>query len=228
MGITVAGHHTRPIEPAESSADALFPKVRQSVLRLLFLHSDERFLQKDIITKIQLGSGGVQRELGRLSKAGILNRTAESRQIYYQANPSNPVFAELQGLVRKTLGIATVLRDALKPIADQIQFAVLFGSIAAGTEKASSDVDLMIVSDSVSLGDILPAIQAAERTLSREVNPAIYPTKEFRLKVSRGHNFLTNVLNGPTIMLIGSEHELTRLGKKRVASSPHNHQARNR
>lgn len=219
MGISSSPLALRFPQGNQSLADALFPRVRQAVLRLLFLQADKRFLQKDIITNIRLGSGAVQRELERLSKPGIVVRLTVGREVYYQANSASPIFSELQGLVRKTLGIAVVLKDALRPVAGQIELAILFGSAAAGNEKASSDVDLLIVSDSLSLSDVMPAIQKMEGDLSREVNPMLYPTEEFRRNVRQGQNFLTNVVNGPKIFLIGDENDLRRLARKRLAQA---------
>jgi uncharacterized protein len=73
-----------------------------------------------------------------------LVRTVEGRQTYFQANPRSPIFEELRGLVRKTFGLTYVLQEALEPIADRIDLAFVFGSVANGTEDSSSDVDLMV------------------------------------------------------------------------------------
>ena len=124
--------------------EALYGRTRQAVLRLFFGQPDRRFLQKEVIQRIGLGSGAVQRELERLSRAELLVRTVEGRQTYFQANPRSPVFEELRGLVRKTFGLTYVLQEALEPIADRIDLAFVFGSVANGTEDSSSDVDLMV------------------------------------------------------------------------------------
>src|SRR5437762_10785135 len=89
--------------------EALYGRTRQAVLRLFFGQPDRRFLQKEVIQRIGLGSGAVQRELGRLSRAELLVRTVEGRQTYFQANPRSPIFEELRGLVRKTFGLTYVL-----------------------------------------------------------------------------------------------------------------------
>jgi hypothetical protein len=120
--------------------EALYGQTRQGVLSLFFGQPDRRFLQKEAIKRIGLGSGTVQRELERLWRAEILVRTTEGRQTYYQANHRCPVFEELRGLVRKTFGATQVLQQALEPIANRIDVAFIFGSVASGTERSESDL----------------------------------------------------------------------------------------
>jgi predicted nucleotidyltransferase len=214
--------------PSITVGDALYPRTRQAVLRLFFSHPDKRFLQKEVIRQLGVGSGAVQRELDRLSKAEILVRTVDGRQTYFQANPASPILEELRSLVRKTFGVAYVLQEALRPIAKSIELAFIFGSVASGTEKSASDVDLMVVSDDVSLSDLIPAIREAEHELNREVNPSLYSTREFRRKLAEGRNFLTNVVHRPKLFLIGSDNELGRLAEIRLAQAPQDEPRRNR
>lgn len=192
---------------------ALYGQTRQAVLRLFFSAPDRRFLQKEIIDRIGLGSGGVQRELERLSQADILARTVEGRQVYYQANLESPVFEELRSLIRKTFGVTEVLQEALEHLADRIDLAFVFGSVASGTEKSTSDVDLMIVSDRVSFDELVLAVGRAEKILGREVNPSLYTKRDFFEKLAQGHHFLSGVARGPKLSLIGDADELERLGK---------------
>jgi uncharacterized protein len=208
--------------------EALYGRTRQAVLRLFYGRPDQRFLQKEVIRHIGSGSGAVQRELERLSKAEILVRIVEGRQIYYQANPASPIFEELRGLVRKTFGLSQVLRDALAPLADRIDLALVFGSVASGTEKSSSDVDLLVLSNTLTLSDLIPAIRIAEHELGREVNPSLYSVQEFRHKLAEGQNFLTNVVEGPKLFLIGDEDDLRRLAEVRMAQTTQDESKRDR
>ena len=204
---------------ASAIGEALYGQTRQAVLRLFFGQPDRRFLQKEVIGRIGLGSGTVQRELERLSKAEILVRTAEGRQSYYQANHRSPVFEELRGLVRKTFGATQVLQEALAPIANRIEVAFIFGSVASGEEKSESDLDFMVVANDVSLSDLIPAIRQSERVLGREVNPSLYTPTEFSRRLGEHHNFLSTVVEGPKLFLIGGIRELSRLAKKRLVES---------
>ena len=221
MGITRDGVG-KPI------GDALFGRTRQAVLRLLFSSPDRRFYQRIVIDAAGLGSGTVQRELEELTGAGILSRTVEGRQAYYQANRRCPVFDELQGLVRKTLGVAHVLKGALAVIARKIHLAFVYGSVAAGNERAESDIDVMVVGDDLSLEKVVTALAVAQRELGREVNPSVYGVDEFYRKLSEGHHFISRVVTGPKVFLIGDEGELRRLAKERLAQEAPSKPARDR
>ena len=200
-----------------TAGNALFGSTRQEVLRLFFAQADRRLFLRQVIRALNLGSGAVQREIARLTEAGILTRTVEGRQTYFQANTATPIFEELQGIVRKTFGTADVLRNALQPIADRITVAFIFGSVAAGTENASSDIDLMIVGKALNMDDVLSALDGTQQKLCREVNPTVFAVEEFRRKLSERRHFVSTVAAGPKIYLIGGESELQAMAGIRVA-----------
>ena len=203
MGIST----TQP--DSSSIADALFPKVRQRVLAVLFGAPDRSFYANEVIALAQSGTGAVQRELAGLSEAGLLTVSKQGNQKHYQANAAAPVFAELRGLVLKTTGLADVLRAALMPLAAQIEQAFVFGSIAKQTDTAHSDVDLLVVSDSLSYGDVFSALEVATQTLGRTINPALYTPADFAARLQDDNAFITRVMQQPKIWLLGQETTLT-------------------
>jgi predicted nucleotidyltransferase len=197
-------------------AGILFGKVRRAILALLFTHTDETFYLRQIVRTSGYGLGPVQRELRKLADNGIIRRTVRGRQVHFQANPECPIFPELKSLIVKTAGIGDTLRNALAPIAGHIKIAFIYGSLARGEERSRSDIDLLVVGD-LEYSDVVAKLQTAQQTLGREVNPTVYPLSEFKAKVRANHHFLTSVLKGPKIYLIGDENELGRLASKRVA-----------
>ncbi|MGH8674530.1 MAG: nucleotidyltransferase domain-containing protein [Burkholderiales bacterium] len=192
---------------------SLFGKTRQTLLALLYSRADREHLQESLIQLAGLGRGTVQRELAFLARAGVVRRAVRGRQVYYQANADSPIYGELRGLVVKTAGVADALRAALAPLADRIRVAFIYGSVAKGTERRGSDVDVMVVGD-VSFAEASEALGRAQETIGREVNPSVYAPADFRAKVGAKHHFLRTVLKREKIFLIGDEHELGRLAKK--------------
>ncbi len=188
-----------------SMADALFPKVRQRVLAVLFGTPDRSFYANEVIALAQSGTGAVQRELAGLSEAGLLTVSRQGNQKHYQANAAAPVFAELRGLVLKTMGLADVLRAALAPLGNEISIAFVFGSIAKQTDTAQSDVDLLVVSDSLGYADLFAALEDATRTLGRTINPAIYTQAEFAARLQGDNAFVHRAMQQPKIWLKGQE-----------------------
>ena len=151
--------------PAELSslADALFPKVRQRVLAVLFGTPDRSFYANEVIALAQSGTGAVQRELAGLSEAGLLTVRKQGNQKHYQANAAAPVFAELRSLVLKTMGLADAVRSALAPLAPQIDAAFIYGSVARQQDTAQSDVDV----DDRLVKDLISATEAVSNAIQK-------------------------------------------------------------
>jgi predicted nucleotidyltransferase len=188
-------------------ASLLFGRVRQAILALLFTHSDQSFYVRQIARIAGGGVGAVHRELNNLVQAGLIVRTSQGNQVYYQANRNSPVFSDLRGLVVKTSGVGDVLRSALAPLADRINAAFVYGSVARGDEKAESDIDVMVVGD-VDFGEVVNALSPSQDQLGREINPSVFSRAEFQQRVEKKEHFITTVLRAPKIMLIGEESEL--------------------
>jgi predicted nucleotidyltransferase len=192
-------------------------RLRAKALSWLLSRPGERFFVRQLATALGEDSTNLSRELTRLEGLGIVTGVREGHQKYFQANPESPIYPELRGLVAKTSGVADLLREVLQPLSARIQIAFVFGSVAAGRETAASDIDVFVVG-SAHLKDLVEAFAPVQDRLGREVNPSIYPAQEFREKITRGHHFLTGVLQGPKIFLIGSSRELERLVEVRLAS----------
>lgn len=194
------------------SADALFTKTQQRVLSVLFGRSDRSFYANEIIGLAGSGSGAVQRELARLEEAGLVSVSRVGNQKHYQANPEAPIFAELRAIVQKTFGVADVLRAALASLLPTIELAFVYGSIAKGTERAGSDIDLMVIGHVASNGALLDALSPAREQLGRIINPTLYTPAEFAQRVVDGKSFVMRVLEQPKIFVKGTEHDVTKLG----------------
>ena len=194
-----------------SLPDALFSKVRQRVLAVLFGTPDRSFYANEVIALARSGTGAVQRELAGLAAAGLLTIRKQGNQKHYQANASAPVFAELRSLVLKTMGLADVLLAALMPLAGQIDVAFVYGSVAKQQDTAQSDIDVLIISSStatLTYADVFGALEAASTNLGRTVNPTLYTPEEFNKRLANRNAFVTGVLQQPKIWLIGNEEQL--------------------
>jgi predicted nucleotidyltransferase len=215
------------VSEADTLSSALFGKTRRAVLALLYAHADRAFYLRQVARQTNAGLGAVQRELKRLTRAGVIERRVEGHQVFYQANQSCPIFVELQSLVYKTAGAAEVLRQALSPVAARVPLAFLYGSMATGSTTSASDVDVLVVGE-VTFAEIVAVLGKAQEHLGRDVNPTVYPPAEFARKLAEKHHFLTTITEGPKVFLLGDEYELGRLAKSRVASHSPNQPSRNR
>jgi predicted nucleotidyltransferase len=199
----------KPASPPQIGlADALFTKVQQRVLGVLFGNPGRSFYANEMIALAGSGTGAVQRELARLAAAGLVTVSRVGNQKHYQANSAAPVFEELRGLVLKTSGLADVLHAALSPLAPQISAAFVYGSVAKGQDTAASDIDLMVVSDSLTYADIFAAVESAADRLGRPVNPSVYSRQELSQRIEQGNAFIQRVLAQPKLWLIGEKNGL--------------------
>lgn len=193
---------------AASLSDALFTNTQQRVLSRLFGHPKRSFSVSELIQSTGGGSGAVQRELARLSGCGLLLVDTIGNQKRYRANPDAPIHDELVSIVRKTFGLAEPLREVLAPLLKRIRNAFVYGSVAKRTDTATSDVDLMIVSDELGYPELMAALHPLIERLGRNINPTIYTAAELQRKLHSGNSFVVGVLQQPRIDLIGSSDEL--------------------
>ena len=186
-----------------SLADALFTTTQQRLFSFLFGQPYKSFYLTELVRLAEVGRGGVQRELMRLESTGLVTVTTIGNQKHYQANPDSPLFVELTGIVKKTVGLKQPLLNALEPLQKNIDLAFVYGSVAKGIDTANSDIDLMVVSEELTLEKIFSAITSLEAQLGRSVNPTLYSSKEFSQKRKTKNGFIYKVLNAPVIELIG-------------------------
>ena len=206
LGIKIPGMGTNLV--SSNLSGALFSRVQARVLGILFVDPDRDFPITEIISKAESGRGAVQRELEKLTNVGIVAVTLQGSRRLYHANRASPIFLELHQLILKTVGIVDPIRDALAPYRPSINCAFVYGSMAKGDETAKSDIDLMIVGNDLAYSEIFAALQAAEKTLARPINPNLTTAEEWGRKVSHRNSFTTKLLNQPKLFIFGTEDEL--------------------
>lgn len=190
-----------------STAAFLLGRTRSAVLGALFLRPESSLHVRELARLTGASPGSLHRDLRAMTDLGLLVRQEVGRQVHYRANTDSPIFAELSGLLRKTAGVADVVRDALAPVADQIELAFIYGSMARGTEHAHSDVDVMVVGD-VDFGALIVALAPVQERLRREINPTLFTRRDFETKRKQRDSFLAQVWEGPKLWLIGDDKEV--------------------
>lgn len=199
-------------QQASGLLEALFGKTRRSILALLFSHTEEEFHLRKVLRLASVSPGAGQRELKRLSEAGVILRTVKENQVLFQANPRCPIFEELKSVITKTAGIVDVLRESLAPLAGRISLALVYGSLARGRAGKESDIDLLVVGE-VSFEDVVDKVSRAQEILRREINPMVMSLEEYRSRLSKSDHFLDTVLKSPLIQVMGDQLELGRMAQ---------------
>lgn len=195
-----------------SLASILFPDYRSRVLGLLLLHPDKSYHLREIARLTgTAGVGALARELAKLAEAGVLNLERVGNQAHYSANLDCPIYEELASIVRKTSGLADVLASGLVPLGNQVELALVFGSMASGKAHAGSDIDLLLIG-SASFADVVAKLHPLQEVLGREINPKLYTSAEWGILVAKKSAFVRDVLSKPRIFIIGDEQLLSNLG----------------
>lgn len=192
-----------------SLAHQLFGQTRSAVLCVLLLRPELSLHVRELARLTGASAGSLHRELRHLADMGLLLREEVGRQVHYRANVGHPVYPDLSQLLRKTAGLVDVLREALEPLGDKVDVAFVYGSMASGTEKSGSDVDLMVLGKA-SFADLARVLAPAQATLRRDVNPTVMTRSEFSDKLSAGDGFVRSVAAGDKLWLQGVERDLAR------------------
>jgi predicted nucleotidyltransferase len=189
-------------EKSSNLGALLFGSYRREILAELLLHPELSVHVRELARLTGKSAGTLLRELNLLADAGLLVRRPVGNQVHFQANPACPIYEELRGILKKTSGMADVLREALQPLAPKIRSAFVYGSIARGDERPSSDVDLMVVGDA-RFADVVTALGPASEALRREINPNVYRPGEFAARLADREPFLLRVMEDKKIYLVG-------------------------
>ena len=185
-------------------SDLLFPnQYRRKVLALLLMQPQQKMHLRELARQTQAAPGTLKKELDALCRVGLLNSERVGNQVQFQANQGHPIFAELQALIRKTTGLADVLRQALQPLGDQVALAMEPNTKASGSAHAGSDVDLLVVG-SASFAQVVEATYPAQAQLGREINPKVMTAADWASKRAEGHPFVQELLAQPQIVLTGT------------------------
>lgn len=190
-----------------STAAFLLGQTRSSVLGALLLHPESSLHVRELARLTGASPGSLHRDLRAMADLGLLLRQEVGRQVHYKANRASPIFEELAGLLRKTAGLVDLLREALAPLADRIECAFVYGSMARGEDHATSDVDVMLVGD-IEYPDAMVALGPLDARLRRDVNPTICTRSELLARVAKENAFASRVLAGPKLWLYGGEQDL--------------------
>ena len=200
---TAKAPKTGPVAP-QSLAGVLFTATQKALYGLLFGQPERSFFVTELIELAGVGRGSIQRELAGLERSGLILTERQGNRKQCRANPDAPIFAELCSIVSKTVGIREQVRTALEPMNSKIALALIYGSVARQSDSATSDIDLLVVSDELTLEDLYSRLAATEERLGRQIAPTLYTVGEFNDRRTNGNSFLRRVMEGPTLLLQGS------------------------
>ena len=187
-------------------SEILSSKIRAEIFHLLFGIADDELHMREIERRSGHAIGTIQTELKKLLRLDLVKKHRDGNRLYYRANKDHPLYPDIHNLVIKTIGVADIFRRVFEDQQD-IQISFIFGSIAGHTEKASSDVDLMVIGE-LGLRRLTKMISGLSDQIGREINPHVLSIEEFRKRKSNSDHFIVQVMKASKIMIIGNKDEL--------------------
>jgi predicted nucleotidyltransferase len=190
-----------------SDIAGIFVTPTLAALLATFARTPSRtYMQKELVEETGGSLYLVQRELKRLEAAGLVAREKRGRQVEYTANTHHPAFPGLRDALLATVALGNRLRDSLRDL-PAVQLAFVFGSVAAGTDTAESDLDILVVGD-LGLRDVSTRLVPTLREIGREPNIVVLSEKELRERAAAREHLVSNLLDGPKLWLVGDDDEL--------------------
>lgn len=193
----------------------MFSPYRRQVLAVLFLRPDEQFHVRELERITGVSAGSLHRELTAMAESGLLVREKLGNQVFYRVNAECSIYEELAGIFRKTMGLMSLLQDALSEFGDKVQIAFVFGSMASGRQTAGSDLDICVLGK-LSLLEVVKALSPVQEKLRREINPVVMTPKKFSELSRKKDRFVTRVLSEPILFVKANRDELAELTQDRT------------
>jgi DNA-binding transcriptional ArsR family regulator len=195
----------------DTLATLLGSRTRAEIFRLLFQRLDVELYLRELHRRSGVSIRPIQQELNKLSKIGLIKLRNDGNRVYYSANADHPLAPEIRGLVEKTSGVPALLESAL--VGQGVEIAFIFGSVAAGTARPASDLDLFVIGQA-GLRRVVKSLSGVSERVGREINPHVMTRDEFGRKLRRGDHFVATVIKSDKTFVIGSEDELARMGEE--------------
>ncbi len=193
--------------------DRLFgSKTRVALLSQLMMNPDQSFYIRELSRDMRIPYSMLYKEVKNLVSLGVISENKRGKVTLVSVNKKLPYLAELKGLMAKTAGLVTMLRDSFSEI-EGIKFALVYGSFASGDQTESSDIDLLIIGD-MKEESVLKPISQVEKRIDRDINYVLWNSNEFHKRAKGKHHLLTDIIKKPIIMVAGDQDEFRRAVKK--------------
>ncbi|MCX5804004.1 MAG: nucleotidyltransferase domain-containing protein [Proteobacteria bacterium] len=178
-------------------------KARTALFQLYFTNPESSYYLRELERMFGIPVSILRKELMRLEGEGVFLSEKKGNLLYYRLNKDFPLFEELTNIVRKTIGIEGLLKDAINDVKG-IEAAFIYGSFAKGKEITASDVDLCVIGR-INEDQLIAKINAIEKSIKREINYTLFTPEEFKKKKKNKDVFILDLIDNKKIMLKGKE-----------------------
>jgi hypothetical protein len=150
-------------------------KTRIKLLLKLFLNSDNKAYLRGLEEEFQESTNGIRMELNRFEQVGMITSDIEGNKKYFRANKKHPLFADIQSIVKKHIGIDSIIENVLSKLGE-IEEVYLTGDFAKGINANIIDLEMVGIVDE---NYLITLIKKVEPLIKRKVRYIIYSTEEY-------------------------------------------------
>jgi hypothetical protein len=187
-------------------ADLITSKSRTKLLNVFLTSPYEMYHVRELVRRTKDEINAVRRELSFLEKKGILSKEQRANRLYYFLSKNYPFYFDLLTLGIKTINLGEeILKNKAK--LGRIKFTMFSGRFARKIKKDPNDVDLLVVGTIV-LPELALLVRNEEKRLNKEINYTAMTEEEFDFRKKKNDPFISSILSGSRIMLIGDEESM--------------------
>ncbi len=187
--------------------DFITSRVRVKILELFLSDTSEIYHVRGIVRETNEEINAVRRELEKLEQAGLLKKESRGNRLYYFLRQDYPFYGDFVSMIAKTKGLGAQI-IANKSKIGKLGFVMFSGRFARRkARRREDDVDILIVGEVV-LPELSAVIRTEETKRGKEINYTVMSRDELDFRKKRRDPFLSGILAGSRIMIIGDEDDL--------------------
>lgn len=192
--------------------DIVISRVRVKLLNLFLQNPGQIYHVRDIVRRSDEEINAVRRELAHMEAAGMLSKEQRANRLYYAFRKDYPLYHDLRCIVIKTGNLgAAILKNKNK--IGKIRYAMFSGRYINNQPYDAEKVDLLIVGQVV-LPELGVLVRQEEQLRGHEINYTVMTEEEFSFRKRRRDPFITDILSGGRLMIIGDEEDMLKVSEK--------------
>lgn len=145
-------------------------KTRIRLLTKFFIHASNAGYLRGLAQEMNENTNAIRKELNNLSEAGYIIREEVDSKVMYRANVTHPLFSSLQQLIRKHIGIDTIVDQVLDRMGNVTRIFII-GDYAKGID--SGKVEVVIEGPMLDEAYIFQLVPKIEYEINKKVEVTI-------------------------------------------------------
>lgn len=189
-----------------SLSDILISKVRVKLLQIFLSKPEEIYYVRQLVRKTEEEINAVRRELARMEQKGLVKKEQRGNRLYYHFRKDYLFYNNLLEIVAKITGLGEAIIKNRNRIG-RIKYVMLSGKFVRWLKRETEEVDLLVVGE-VIIPQLAAIVRSFEAKMEKPINYTVMSNEELEFRKKRRDPFISSILSGSRIMIIGDEEDL--------------------